>query len=112
MNNNEFSNNLQNILRGAKKKALDAGDNYVDLCHIFHAMISLQNSNVYKILINIGCDIDSLKRELHTEFFENKDQQSDYTKSHIPLSQNSDFILRQSLKVAKDLGYTCLFIHI
>ena len=59
-------------------------------------MISLQNSNVYKILINIGCDIDSLK-ELHTEFFENKDQQSDYTKL-IPLSQNSDFILRQSLK--------------
>ena len=106
MNNNEFSNSLQNILRGAKKKALNAGDNYVDLCHIFHAMISLQNSNVYKILINIGCDIDSLKRELHTEFFENKDQQSDYTKTHIPLSQNSDFILRQSLKVAKDLGYT------
>ena len=53
MNNNEFSNSLQNILRGAKKKALNAGDNYVDLCHIFHAMISLQNSNVYKILVNL-----------------------------------------------------------
>ena len=72
MNNNEFSNSLQNILRGAKKKALNAGDNYVDLCHILHAMISLQNSNVYKILINIGCDIDSLKENYTLNFLKTK----------------------------------------
>tara|TARA_Y100001980_G_scaffold46271_1_gene29481 strand:+ start:2268 stop:4736 length:2469 start_codon:yes stop_codon:yes gene_type:complete len=106
MNNNEFSSSLQNILRSAKKKALSTGDSYVDLCHMLHAMISSQNSNVYKILINIGCDIDSMKRELNIEFFENKNPNPDYSKTHIPLSQNSDYILRQSIKEAKDLGYT------
>ena len=106
MNNNEFSNSLQNILRLAKKKALSAGDSYVDLCHMLHAMINSQNSNVYKILINIGCDIDSMKRELNIEFFDNKNPNPDYSKTHIPLSQNSDYILRQSIKEAKDLGYT------
>ena len=79
MNNNEFSTSVQNILRSAKKKALSAGDSYVDLCHMLHAMISNQNSNVYKILINIGCDIDSMRRELNIEFFENKNPKQEIT---------------------------------
>ena len=55
-----------------KESFSGGGDSYVDLCHMLHAMISNQNSNVYKILINIGCDIDSMRRELNIEFFENK----------------------------------------
>ena len=39
-------------------------------------------------------------------FLKIKIQTSDYSKTHIPLSQNSDYILRQSIKEAKDLGYT------
>jgi len=42
---------------------------------------------------------------LSLEFFENKTDSSDYSRSHIPLSQNSDFILRQSIKEAKKLGH-------
>ena len=105
MNNNEFSNSLQGILRDAKKQALKTGDKYVDLSHMLYAMISKVDSNVHKILISIGCDVDSLKRELNLEFFENKEKISDYSRNHIPLSQNSDFILRQSIKESKQLGY-------
>ena len=105
MNSNEFSNKLQNVLRGAKKHALKTGDKYVDLSHMFYAMLADQDSNVYKILVSIGCDTASLKRELNIEFFQNKDNLSDFSRSHIPLSQNSDFILRESIKEAKKLGY-------
>ena len=105
MNNNEFSNSLQSVLREAKKQTLKTGDKYVDLSHILYSMLSKQDSNVYKILLSIGCDINSLKRELNIEFFENKNNLSDYSHSHIPLSKNSDFILRQSIKEAKKLGY-------
>ncbi len=105
MNNNEFSNKLQSILRDAKKHALKIGDKYVDLSHMLYAMLSKKDSNVYKILVSIGCDIDSLKRELKLEFFENKNNLSEYSTSHIPLSQNSDFILRKSIKEAKKLGH-------
>lgn len=105
MNNNEFSNTLQSVLREAKKQALKTGDKYVDLPHMLYSMLSKEDSNVYKILVSIGCDINSLKRELNLEFFENKTDSSDYSRSHIPLSQNSDFILRQSIKEAKKLGH-------
>ena len=84
MNNNEFSNSLQGILRDAKKKALKTGGKYVDLSHMLYAMISKVDSNVHKILISIGCDVDSLKRELNLEFFENKEKISDYSSNHIP----------------------------
>tara|TARA_Y100001970_G_scaffold88711_1_gene111992 strand:+ start:4691 stop:7153 length:2463 start_codon:yes stop_codon:yes gene_type:complete len=105
MNNNEFSNSLQVVLRNAKKQALKLGDKYVDSPHMLYAMISKSDSDVYKILISIGCDIDSLKRELNLEFFKNKEKMSDYSRAHIPLSQSSDFILRQSIKESKKLGY-------
>ena len=105
MNNNEFSNSLQSILSDAKKHALKIGDKYVDLSNILFAMLSKQDSNVYKILVSIGCDINSLKRELILEFFENKNSLSNQSQTHMPLSQNSDFILRQSIKEAKKLGH-------
>ena len=105
MNNSEFSKSLQNILKNAKKQALKTDAQYVDLCHLMYAMIYTNDSNVYKILFSIGCDIDSLKRELNAEFFSSKTNLSNYKRLHIPLSQNSDFILRQSLKEAKALGY-------
>ena len=58
MNNNEFSNSLQNILRSAKKKALGTGDSYVDLCHMLDAMIKQDIQNYDNtILFN---SIDSL----------------------------------------------------
>ena len=69
MNNSEFSKSLQTILKNAKKQALKTDAQYVDLCHLMHAMIYTNDSNVYKILFSIGCDIDSLKRELNAEFF-------------------------------------------
>ena len=105
MNNSEFSKSLQNLLKNAKKQALKTDAQYVDLCHLMYPMINDKESNVYKILFSIGCDVDSLKREFDSEFFSQKTNLSTYSRSHIPLSQNSDFILRQSLKEAKALGY-------
>ncbi len=105
MNNNEFSNSLQEVLKLAKKQALKVGDKYVDLAHMFYAMVSIQDSNVYKILVSIGCDINSLKREINQDYFSHQNISPDFTKTHIPLSQNSDFILRQSIKESKKLGH-------
>ena len=101
MNNNEFSNSLQNVLKLAKKQALKVGDKYVDLAHMFYAMVSIQDSNVYKILLSIGCDINSLKREINQDYFSHQNISNDFSRTHIPLSQNSDFILRRSIKEAK-----------
>ena len=46
MNNNEFSVSLQEILKNSKKHALKMGDQYVDSCHMLHAMLHNNNSNV------------------------------------------------------------------
>ena len=105
MNNNEFSASLQEILKNSKKHALKIGDQYVDSCHMLYAMLHNNDSNVCKILFSIGCDIESIKRELKTDFFNKTKESTNYSRSHIPLSQNSDFILRQSIKEAKKLGY-------
>jgi len=105
MNNSDYSKNIQDILKSAKKQALSSNHKYVDSCHLFYAMIINSESNIYKILLSIGCNISEIKKQLNVDFFNKASNLSDYSSNHIPLSQNSDFILRQSIKEAHDLGY-------
>ena len=105
MNNSEYSKKIQDILKRAKKQALTSNHKYVDLSHLFYAMIINNESNVCKILVSIGCDISEIKKQLNMDFFNKSSNLSTYSSTHIPLSQNSDFILRQSIKEANDLGY-------
>ena len=105
MNNSDYSKNIQDILKSAKKQALSSNHKYVDLCHLFYAMIINSESNICKILLSIGCNISEIKKQLNVDFFNKASNLSDYSSNHIPLSQNSDFILRQSIKEAHDLGY-------
>ena len=105
MNSSDYSRNIQDILKRAKKQALSSNHKYVDLCHLFYAMITNNESNVCKILVSIGCSVADIKKQLNVDFFNQSTSLSSYSSTHIPLSQNSDFILRQSIKEARNLGY-------
>ena len=105
MNSSDYSKNIQDILKRAKKQALSSNHKYVDLCHLFYAMIANNESNVYKILVSIGCSVPDIRKQLNVDFFSQSTSLSSYSSTHIPLSQNSDFVLRQSIKEARELGY-------
>ena len=104
MNSNNYSRDIQDILKIAKEQALSSESKYIDLQHLFYAMIFRSNSNVYKILISIGCEIGDLKKELNRLFFNDADVSS-YSGNHIPLAKDSDSVLRYSIEEAKILGY-------
>ena len=104
MNTNNYSREIQDILKIAKEQALNSESKYVDLHHLFYAMIFRSNSNVYKILVSIGCEIADFKKELN-QFFFNQNQLNSYSSSHVPLSKDSDSTLRYSIEEAKALGY-------
>ena len=104
MNTNNYSREIQDILNIAKEQALNSESKYLDLHHLLHAMIFRSNSNVYKILVSIGCEITDFKKDLN-EFFFNKSQLNSYSSSHVPLSKDSDSVLRHSIEEAKVLGY-------
>ena len=105
MNNSQYSKDIQNILKSAKQHALSISHKYVNLSHLLYAMIYNNESNVYKILLSIGSDINGIKKQLNSNFFNNDlTNLSNYSKTHIPLSQNSDLVLRQSIKEAKILN--------
>jgi len=107
MNSSDYSVEIQEILKSAKEQALNAESKYVDLYHLFYAMIFRNNSNVYKILVSVGCEISNLKKELNKIFFEDNHENNSktYSSSHVPLSKDSDFVLRNSIEEAKALGY-------
>ena len=104
MNANNYSREIQDILKIAKEQALTSESKYVDLHHLLYAMIFRSNSNVYKILVSIGCEITDFKKELNELFF-NQNQLNSYSSSHVPLSKDSDSTLRYSIEEAKVLGY-------
>ena len=106
MANREYSSKVQEILKAAKQQALSANHKYVDLHHLLYAMIYTASSSTYKILVSIGCDIPLLKKKLNSSFFNEKNiDLSNYSNNHIPLSENADLVLRESIEEAKILGY-------
>ena len=104
MNTNNYSREIQDILKIAKEQALNSESKYVDLHHLFYAMIFRSESNVYKILVSIGCEISDLKKELN-KFFFNSSEVTSYSSSHVPLSKDCDSVLRYSVEEAKLFGY-------
>jgi len=106
MGSANYSKEIQSILKIAKEHALSTESKYVDLHHLLYAMVFRNNSNVYKILVSIGCEISIFKKELNALFFSNNNNEiKNYSTSHIPLSKDSDFILRTSIDEAKKIGY-------
>ena len=105
MNSSNYSKEIQNILKAAKEQALNAESKYVDLTHLCYSIIFRNNSNVYKILLSIGCEISDLKKELEAGFFKESNEIKSYSSSHVPLSKDSDIVLRKSVEEAKALGY-------
>ena len=106
MNSSNYSREIQDILKNAKEQALNSQSKYVDISHLLYALIFRNNSNVYKILISIGCDISDFKNELNKIIFSDiNDVQRTYSSSHVPLSKDSDIVLRNSIDEVKKLGY-------
>ena len=68
MNSNNYSREIQDILKIAKEQALNSESKYLDLHHLLYSIIFRPNSNVYKILVSIGCEIIELDCNLDYNF--------------------------------------------
>tara|TARA_B100002051_G_scaffold104669_1_gene99951 strand:+ start:8666 stop:11134 length:2469 start_codon:yes stop_codon:yes gene_type:complete len=106
MNSSNYSREIQEILKNAKEQALNSHSKYVDLSHLLYALVFRNNSNVYKILISIGCDISDFKNDLNKIIYSDSNETyKTYSSSHLPLSKDSDIVLRNSIDEVKKLGY-------
>ncbi len=95
----EFSKKILGIIEKAKKEAIRLDNNYVGSEHLLLAILSLEKSNAVEILDNIGINIDELINSIEDT---SRGSSETAMKGNIPLTSQSERILRNSFTEAKE----------
>ena len=60
--NEDFTNNVQLVLKFAKEEAIRLGHSYVGSEHLVLGLIKNKNGNAINLLEEIGCNINELEQ--------------------------------------------------
>lgn len=97
-----FSKNIQSILKYAKEEAVRFGHSYVGSEHLLLGILTDENCQAARLLSTLGCDFEEMRQMIRDMI---KPSTGSMTMGHLPLTRRAERILRTTYSEAKKLGF-------
>ena len=109
--NEDFTNNVQLVLKYAKEEAIKFGHSYVGSEHLVLGIIKNKNGNAVQLLEDIGCNINELEQMI--EDLIKPSGTTTMSLGHLPLTRRAERIIKNSyIESKKDNQNKADDIHI
>ncbi len=92
--NEDFTNNVQLVLKYSKEEAIRFGHSYVGSEHLLLGIIKNKNGNAIKLLEDIGCNINDMQQMI--EDLLRPSVTSSMSLGHLPLTRRAERIIKNS----------------
>ena len=92
--NEDFTNNVQLVLKFAKEEAIRLGHSYVGSEHLVLGLIKNKNGNAINLLEEIGCNINELEQMI--EDLIKPSGTNAMSLGHLPLTRRAERIIKNS----------------
>ena len=100
--NDDFTNNVQLVLKHAKEEAIRLGHSYVGSEHLILGIIKNKNGNAIKLLEDIGCNINELEQMI--EDLIKTSSSNTVSLGHLPLTRRAERIIKNAYIESKKLN--------
>lgn len=94
-----FSLPASSVIMNSREEAFRLGTNYIELEHMFLAIIKVAKSRAVEILLNLGCDLDKVKRAVEDSLRLSRETMT-IGKRNIPFSKRAENALKQASEIA------------
>ncbi|MBP5642787.1 MAG: ATP-dependent Clp protease ATP-binding subunit [Bacteroidales bacterium] len=98
----KFSPRVQDIMQHSREEAVNMGNPYIGLEHIFLGIVDDKDSNAVQILRNLGLDIDAFRQKLEASVKTNNVVLGNT--DNLPLTKQAERALKFTYIVAKDFN--------
>ncbi len=98
----KFSPRVQDIMQHSREEAVNMGNPYIGLEHIFLGIVNDKDSNAVQILKNLDLDIEAFKQKLEASIRTNNVVMGNA--SNLPLTKQAERALKFTYIVAKDFN--------